>query len=282
MYHQLAVKNTFIAPPGPRVFAISSGKGGVGKTSFTANLALALQSQGYQVLIFDADLGLANIDVLFGLTPKATISDVLNGKCRLKDIIIEGPKGVKILPASSGIVRLTHLTEAEKLQLLEEFEDLEIGIDIVLLDTAAGISENVLYFNLAAQERLLLVTPEPTSITDVYALIKVLYSRYGLKTFHLVVNCVHHESQGKKVFRQLVNVLERFVGSISLNLIGILPFDLAVSKAIRAQQPLLELFPEAKISKAIHKIAWSLINLNRNPLDGGLKFFGRKIMGVVA
>ncbi len=282
MYQQLAFKNPVTETIGPRVFAISSGKGGVGKTSFAANLALALRALGLRVLLFDADLGLANIDVLFGLTPKANIADVLAGRCSLRDVIVEGPRGIKILPASSGIVRLTNLTEGEKLLLLEEFEDLETEIDIVVLDTAAGISENVLYFNLASQERILIVTPEPTSLTDVYALIKVLYRRYGLKSFHLVINGVQHESQGKQVFRQLVAVVERFLGSLSLNLIGILPFDQVVSKAIQAQRPFIELFPEAKISGAISQIAKSLVALNRNPLDGGLKFFSRKLMGVAA
>ncbi len=282
MYQQLALKHSITETVGPRVFAISSGKGGVGKTSFAANLALALQALGLRVLLFDADLGLANIDVLFGLTPKANISDVLAGRCSLRDIIVEGPRGIKILPASSGIVRLTNLTEGEKLLLLEEFEDLEAEVDIVVLDTAAGISENVLYFNLASQERILIVTPEPTSLTDVYALIKVLYHRYGLKSFHLVINGVQHESQGKQVFRQLVAVVERFLGSLSLNLMGILPFDQVVSKAIQAQRPFIELFPEARISRAISQIAQSLVALNRNPLDGGLKFFSRKLMGVAA
>ncbi len=282
MYQQLAFKSPLTEIVGPRVFAISSGKGGVGKTSFAANLALALRALGLRVLLFDADLGLANIDVLFGLTPKANISDVLAGKCTLREVIVEGPRGIKILPASSGIVRLTNLTEGEKLLLLEEFEDLEAEIDIVVLDTAAGISENVLYFNLASQERILIVTPEPTSLTDVYALIKVLYRRYGLKSFHLVINGVQHEAQGKQVFRQLVAVVERFLGSLSLNLIGILPFDQVVSKAIQAQRPFIELFPEARISRAISQIAQTLVALNRNPLDGGLKFFSRKLMGVAA
>ncbi len=282
MHQQLALKHPIIETVGPRVFAISSGKGGVGKTSFAANLALALQALGLRVLLFDADLGLANIDVLFGLTPKANISDVLAGRCSLRDIIVEGPRGIKILPASSGIVRLTNLTEGEKLLLLEEFEVLEAEVDIVVLDTAAGISENVLYFNLASQERILIVTPEPTSLTDVYALIKVLYHRYGLKSFHLVINGVQHESQGKQVFHQLVAVVERFLGSLSLNLMGILPFDQVVSKAIQAQRPFIELFPEARISRAISQIAQSLMALNRNPLDGGLKFFSRKLMGVAA
>lgn len=281
MYHQLAFKH-MVEVPRPKVLAISSGKGGVGKTNVAVNLAVALQSQGYRVLLFDADLGLANVDVLLGLSPRANIADVLAGRYRLREILVEGPQGVKILPASSGIVHLTQLSEGEKIRLLEEFEDLEEEVDIVILDTAAGISENVLYFNLASQERILLVTPEPTSLTDVYALIKVLYRRYGIKTFQLVVNCVQHPNQGRQVYRQLVTVVERFLGSLSLNLVGILPFDQVVPKAVRAQKPFLKLYPEARISRAVRDLAQSVSQLQGNPMDGGLKFFGRKLMGVVA
>ncbi len=282
MHHQLAYKHTVEEAPYPQVLAISSGKGGVGKTNLAVNLAVAWQKEGYRVLLFDADLGLANVDVLLGLSPRANIADVLAGHCGLRDVLVQGPYGVQILPASSGIVRLTQLSEGEKIRLLEEFEDLEESVDIVILDTAAGISENVLYFNLASQERILVVTPEPTSLTDVYALIKVLYQRYGIKNFQLVVNCVQHPNQGRQVYRQLVTVVERFLGSLSLNLLGILPFDQVVSKAVRAQRPFLELYPEARVSQALREMARTLLQLAAHPTDGGLKFFGRKLMGVVA
>ncbi len=267
---------------GPRVFAISSGKGGVGKTTLAANLAYALAEEGQRVLIFDGDLGLANVDVLFGLTPHRHIGDVLAGRCSLKDIIVEGPKGVRILPASSGVAKLTRLSEGEKIQLLQEFEELALGLDWVLLDTPAGISENVLYFNLASQERILVCTPEPTSLTDVYALIKVLYHRYGVKNFHLVVNWVRRGDQALEIYRQLLRVIERFLGSISLNFLGGIPFDKQVSQAVRAQQPLLSLFPESLASKAIYRVAREMNKLHGRPFEGGLQFFGRKLMGVCA
>ncbi len=267
---------------GPRVFAVSSGKGGVGKTTLAANLACVLAEAGAKVLVFDGDLGLANVDVLFGLTPRHHIGDVLAGRCRLADVLVTGPCGVKILPASSGLVKLTHLSEGEKLLLLEEFEELATGLDWVFLDTPAGISENVLYFNLASQERLLVCTPEPTALTDVYALIKVLYRRYGVKHFHLVVNWVRRKNQATEIYRQLLRVVERFLGSVSLNFLGSIPFDCQVSEAVRAQRPLVTLFPESSATRAIRQVAAELDRLQIRPFEGGLQFFGRKIMGVCA
>ncbi|NPB08997.1 MAG: MinD/ParA family protein [Thermodesulfobacteria bacterium] len=266
----------------PRVFAVSSGKGGVGKTTLAANLAYALSRKGEKVLLFDGDLGLANVDVLFGLTPKCHVGDVLRGHASLREVMIEGPGGMKILPASSGIVDLTQLSEPQKLRLLEEFDALARDFAWVFFDTAAGISENVLYFNLASQERLLLCTPEPTALTDVYALIKVLYRRYGVKRFHLVVNWVQHPRQGEEIFRQLLRVVERFLGSVSLNFLGALPFDQRVSQAVRFQRPFLEIFPHSPWAKALEDLAEQILSLDEAPFDGGLKFFGRKIMGVVA
>ena len=266
----------------PRVFAVSSGKGGVGKTTLAANLAYAIARAGRRVLLFDGDLGLANVDVLLGLSPTKHIGEIFQGKATLKEIMVEGPGGLKILPASSGIVSLTKLTEAQKLLLLEEFEGLTKDFDYVFFDTAAGISENVLYFNLASQERIIVCTPEPTSLTDAYALIKVLYRRYKVKRFHLVVNCVHPSQQGEEVFRQLLRVVEKFLGSLSLNLLAVLPYDGRVHQTIRHQRLLLELYPQAPVAKAIRNMAEEILNLEEKPFDGGLQFFSRKMMGVVA
>ncbi len=267
---------------GPRVFAISSGKGGVGKTTLAVNLAYLFAEAGKKVLIFDGDLGLANVDILLGLIPRYHIGDVLEGRCRLEEILLEGPAGLLVLPASSGFASLTHLSEAQKLHLLGEFEELTAGLDWVFFDTPAGISENVLYFNLASQERLLICTPEPTALTDVYALIKVLYRRYGVKRFHLVVNWVRRPNQALEIYRQLLRVIERFLGSISLNFLGGIPFDRQVSEAVKAQRLLLSLYPEASASRAIRKIAADLSEVDIRPFEGGLQFFGRKIMGVCA
>ena len=172
----------------PKVIAVTSGKGGVGKTNVTANLAVALARMGKSVVILDADLGLGNIDVLFGVIPKYTIEHVVLGEKTLPEIMVEGPAGIKILPTSSGSEDLTHLTPEQKLIFLSELGDLEKEIDLFLIDTAAGISSNVLYFSTVAQEILVVATADPTSVTDAYAIMKILSQRYGEKRFKLLIN----------------------------------------------------------------------------------------------
>ena len=178
-----------------RAMAIGSGKGGVGKSNVVVNLALALDTLGERVLIMDADLGLANIDILLGLTPKYNVSHILNGTRRLDEVLVKGPRNIRIMPASSGVQELTRLTHEQKLVFLEMLDEMETDIDILLIDTSAGISDMVLYFNMAAQERIIVVTPEPTSLTDAYALIKVLYTRHG----RTLLQDTHQPGQGRKV-----------------------------------------------------------------------------------
>ena len=199
--HKLRVKDeSFPQKNSPMVFAITSGKGGVGKTNIVGNLAITYQRMRKRVLIFDADLGLANIDIIFGISPKYTIQDVINGEKELSQVIVKGPEGVSIIPASSGVQELAHLTEGHKINLLNEFDILNNLYDFLLIDTSAGISSNVIYFNLAAQERIIVVTPEPTSITDAYALMKVMYKRHGTENFSLLMNMVKNEKEAKNRF----------------------------------------------------------------------------------
>ena len=176
----------------PRVLCFSSGKGGVGKTSIVTNLAIAISKMGKNVLVLDADLGLANVDVMLGITPKYSIKHVFSGERSLSDVIMNGPGGIKLLPASSGIQELCNLNESEKLFLLNEFDTLEDPVDVMLIDNAAGISDTVMYFNMAAQSRVIILTPEPTSITDAYALIKVLVTRYMVKEFSIIAVSYTH------------------------------------------------------------------------------------------
>ena len=216
-----------------RTIAVTSGKGGVGKTNIVANLAFAFRKLGKQVMILDADLGLSNIDVLLDLAPKFNIQHVLSGEKGIADIITETENGVKILPASSGIQELTHLDEFQRLRLLEEFDSYGSGIDVLLIDTAAGISSNVGFFCATAQEIMVITSPEPTAITDAYALMKVLYTRYQEKKFRLLVNSVRSEEEGLQVFRKLALVAEKFL-NISLDYVGHLPHDTSVPKAVNS------------------------------------------------
>ncbi|WP_456433543.1 MinD/ParA family protein [Thermosulfuriphilus sp.] len=267
---------------GPRVISFTSGKGGVGKTNIVANLALALARLGKRVLIFDADLGLANIDVLLGLSPRFNINHVFSGQKALVDILVDGPGGIKILPASSGIEQLCRLNESQKLFLLGEFDHLGALFDLLLIDTSAGISENVIYFNLAAQHRVVVVTPEPTSITDAYALVKVMATRYGTKDFFILVNQVRSAREAARVYEQILRVTDQFLGpSVSLRFLGFLPKDNHLCRAVRNQKAVVEAYPQATISQTFTDLARKLLEEEMGDyVDGSIKFFGRSLLGV--
>ncbi len=263
----------------PRVISVTSGKGGVGKTNIVGNLAIALQRMGKKVLIFDADLGLANIDIIFGINPMDNIDSVIRGEKKLAEIIVEGPEGVSIIPASSGIEEVANLTEGQKLNLLSEFDDLNDKFDIMLIDTGAGISSNVVYFNLAAQERIVVVTPEPTSITDAYALLKVMFSRYGTKEFSILLNMVKDEKEAKAVFKNLSNVADKFLVGISLDYAGFIPGDESLKKAVIKRQPVICAYPRASASQNIKILADYLLNqADTRPVDGNIKFFWKQLI----
>ncbi len=254
-----------------KTIAVTSGKGGVGKTNITANLAMEIRKKGFNVMILDADLGLSNIDILFQIAPKYNLQHVLNGQMSLQDIIVEGPMGIKILPASSGVQELTALNEFQRLKLLESFDSYNFDVDYFLIDTAAGISENVAFFCVAAQEIVIVATPEPTSLTDAYALIKVLFTRYQEKEFRVLVNFVKNPEEALSVFTNLSKVAERFL-SISLDYIGYIPFDDAVKKAVKAQRPVVDIFPESISAKQFSLIADRFLN-KKNAVKGSLQFF---------
>ncbi|HEN20532.1 MAG TPA: MinD/ParA family protein, partial [Desulfobacteraceae bacterium] len=194
-----------------RVIAITSGKGGVGKTNIVANLGFALSRLRKKVLVLDADLGLGNLDVLLGIAPKYNLSHVVAGEKSISDIIVKGPGEMKILPAGSGIQEITDLSRDQKIRILSELDTLLDTVDILLIDTAAGISSNVMYFNVSAQNIIVVATPEPTSMTDAYALMKVLSMRYSEKKFSLLVNLAASVEEAHEVFRQLDLVAKRFL-----------------------------------------------------------------------
>ena len=254
-----------------KTIAITSGKGGVGKTNVTANLALEIRKSGKNVMILDADLGLSNIDVLFQLTPRYNLQHVLGGEMDLRDIVIEGPRGVKILPAGSGVQELTALDEFQRLKLLEGFDSYDADIDYLIIDTAAGISENVAFFCIASQEIVVVTTPEPTAITDAYALIKVLFTRYQEKQFKVLVNCVRDAEEGFDVFKSLSKVAERFL-NISLDYMGFIPFDDSLRKAVRAQRAVVEAYPRSISSKQFAEVA-KTISEPGSQIKGSLQFF---------
>lgn len=242
-------------PGGPLVLAVTSGKGGVGKTNVVGNLAIACQRMGKKVLIFDADLGLANLDVIFGLHPKHTIEETVRGERSLKEILVRGPEGVSIIPSCSGVQNLAHLTEGQKLNLLNEFEALDPMFDIVLIDTGAGISSNVIFFNVAAEERIIVVTPEPTSMTDAYALIKILFFQQKMNHFILLANMVKDEDQGKGVYDNLTRVIGKFMKGVSIDYAGYVPRDEYLQKAVSRREPVITCYPEGPSSQRFRVLA---------------------------
>lgn len=270
---------SFSSQTKPRVIAITSGKGGVGKTNAVGNVAIACQRMGKKVLIFDADLGLANIDIIFGLNPKHTIAEVIKGEKGLSQIIVTGPEGVAVMPASSGVQELVHLTEGQKINLLNEFDTLNNNFDILLIDTGAGISSNVIYFNLAAQERIVIVTPEPTSITDAYALMKVMFRQHGTKSFLLLVNMVEDEKEARSVYQNLSKVVARFMGGISIDYAGFIPWDSCLQESVTRREPVVCCYPESSSSKSFKELAHYLVKQrDRRPIDGNIKFFWKRLM----
>ncbi len=240
-----------------RVIAITSGKGGVGKTNIVANLGYSLCKAGQRVLILDADLGLGNLDVLLGLTPQYNLSHVIDGVKTLPEIIVGGPGNLKILPASSGIQELTKLTASQKRGIFDALNDLLARFDIVLIDTAAGISSNVLYFNASANEIMVVVTPEPTSITDAYALIKILSVKYKEKHFRLLVNLARNAKEADDVSRQLCLVANRFL-DVSIDYFGYVPVDDNVKMGVRRQKVVSEMAPMTQASRNFAELAHKL------------------------
>ena len=250
-------KKSEMLNPHARVIAITSGKGGVGKTNIVANMGYALGKLGQRVLVFDADLGLGNLDVLLGLTPRYNLSHVIEGTKRLSEIVVNGPGNLKILPASSGIHEMTKLTSAQKIEIFNELNALLSQYDIVLIDTAAGISSNVLYFNASANEIMVVVTPEPTSITDAYALMKVLSVKYQEKHFRLLVNMAKSTREADDVSRQLCLVADRFL-DVSIEYFGSVLTDDNVKSGVRRQKVVSEMAPMTQASRNFAHLAQKL------------------------
>lgn len=262
----------------PKVITVTSGKGGVGKTNVSVNLACCLAKRGKRVVLVDADLGLANVDVILGLTPQYNIYDLFKGK-NLSDILFDTPYGFQILPASSGVSDMMTLETGQKLELLEAFDDFDERIDYLIVDTGAGIHDNVLYFNVAAQERLVVLTTEPTSLTDAYALIKVLKQRHGVSTFNVLINSAGSESAAKEIYTRLYSACDHFLEGVSLDYLGHLPKDAAVRKSIMAQVPFCVGEPHSQISKALEKLSDKIQKMESPAaVDGNIKFFWKKLL----
>ncbi|WP_407351626.1 P-loop NTPase [Luteimonas sp. R10] len=238
-----------------RTLAITGGKGGVGKTNVSVNLAVALAELGKRTLLLDADLGLANVDVLLGLSPRYTLADLVSGRCGLEDVLIEGPAGLLVVPAASGRRHMAELRPAEHVGLVNVFSDLERELDVMVVDTAAGITDSVLTFCQAAQDAAIVVCDEPASITDAYALIKVLSRERGVNRVQVIANMVRSQNEGRGLYDKLSRVCERFIGDVSLNYLGAVPQCDWLRLAVQRQQAVVRAYPASPSARALGEIA---------------------------
>ena len=261
-----------------KVIAVTGGKGGVGKTNVSVNLSLAMADMGHRTVLMDADLGLANVDVLLGLRPQRTIADVLDGECGLQDVMLSVNDNLRIVPASSGTQEMTALSPHEHAELIHAFNSVANDVDVLVVDTAAGISDSVISFIKAAQEVLVVVCDEPTSITDAYALIKLLNRDYRMTRFRVLANMVRSEQEGRNMFGKLLTVTDRFL-DVTLQYVGSIPYDENVRKAVQRQVAVLQAFPKSKVSLAYKQLAnkvngWPVQAVPR----GHLEFFVERLV----
>ena len=265
--------------PGPvQVIAVTGGKGGVGKTSVAINLATALSAAGKRVMLLDGDLGLANVDVLLGLSPRNTMAQVLEGACSLEEIIVDAPQGFQVVPAASGVANMANMTAAEHLNIVQAFSSLANRLDTLIVDTAAGIAHGVLQFSQAAQHVLVVVCDEPASITDAYALIKVLSRNHGVREFHVLSNMCGKSGDGQQLFKKLERVTSRFL-DVVLEYVGEVPEDPYLKRAIREQRPVTEAYPASPAAQAFKKLALKAVKWPVPPGPrGNLEFFVERLV----
>ncbi|MFQ5644437.1 MAG: MinD/ParA family protein [Thiogranum sp.] len=244
-----------MAQPTPvRVIAITSGKGGVGKTNVSVNLAVAMSDTGKRVMLMDADLGLANVDVLLGLQPECNLSHVIDGQRSLEEVIVRGPSDIMVVPAASGVKRLAELSTMENAGLIRAFSELNHDVDTLIIDTAAGINESVTSFSRAAQEVVVVVCDEPASITDAYALIKVLNTEYDIQHFRVLANQAQSAQEGRELFNKISRVTDRYL-DVTLEFMGVVPQDEYLRKAVRKQRAVVQAFPRSRSAMAFKNLA---------------------------
>jgi flagellar biosynthesis protein FlhG len=274
-YHDNVIKNES-SFWGPKAIAVASGKGGVGKTSIAVNLALCLAKMGNRVTVFDADLGLANAEVLLGIVPPYSLFEVLYGGMTLEEIAVQGPYGIRVISGGSGFLEMSNLDRSRRQQLLRMFNQFVNKDEIVLIDTGAGINKNVLGFVAAAEEVIIVVTPEPTSLTDAYALIKILANFKLHSEVSVVVNRAVDRHEAMRTLGRISTATGRFL-DIKINFLGWIPDDKSVSRAVKNQQPYFLTNPNAPASRSITGIAESLVGGNRLASNEG---FWNKLMGL--
>ena len=267
-----------VTPKPVKIIAVSSGKGGVGKTNVSVNLAISMAKQGKEVLLLDADLGLANVDVQLGLNTSYDLSHVISGERTLDEIIVEGPANIKVIPGSSGISKMANLTPAEQMGLVNAFSELSLLVDVLIIDTGAGISDTVVNFCSASQDVVVVVYDEPASITDAYAFIKVMSRNHNVNRFHILANMAHDAHEGRELFMKLSKATDRFL-DVVLSFVGTVPYDEKLRKAVQHQRAVVDAFPHSPSALAFKRITKQIDKWAENTSSSGqLKFFVERLI----
>jgi flagellar biosynthesis protein FlhG len=261
-----------------RAIAVTGGKGGVGKTNVSVNLGVAAAEMGQKVMLLDADLGLANIDVVLGLHPDYDLSHVMRGERTLDEILIEGPAGLKVIPGASGLQSLAELSPAEHTGLIRAFGELAADTELLIVDTAAGISDTVLSFSRAAHEIVVVVCDEPASITDAYAIIKLLNRDYGHQRFRVLANMVRSAQEGRELFNKMCRVTDRYL-DVTLGFMGAIPFDESLRKAVKTQRPVVQAFPRSRVAQVFRSLAKKIQTWPQpDGANGQVQFFVERLI----
>lgn len=270
------------APKPVRVIAVTGGKGGVGKTSVSVNLAVTMAMNQHAVMLLDGDLGLANVDVMLGLQPEHNLADVVAGRCSLAQTLITGPAGLRIVPASSGKRNMAELTKLEHAGLLRAFSELQEPLDTLIVDTAAGIADSVITFTQASQEVIVVICNDPSSLTDAYALIKVLHRDHGLTRVHVISNMVGTAKEGREIYDKLRVVAERFL-DVNLVYMGCVPHDEWLKRAVRRQHAVVEIYPNCPASEAFRALVRKIEHWGPpRGARGNLEFFVERLVSADA
>lgn len=262
-----------------RIISVTGGKGGIGKTTISVNLAVAFAKMKKKTMLLDADLGLANVDVMLGLKPKKNLHDVLQGKCELQEICLTGPHGLKIIPSSSGIQKMADLTQAEYTGLIHSFSSLVDDVDVLIVDLASGVSSQVIDFTNAAQDIVVVICNDPASLMDSYAVIKILHQKYSRNRFGIVVNKVESDGEGFEVFSRFQEASNGFI-NVNMSYLGNIPRDDYIRLSAKDRASVIDKYPMSTSAQAINNLSRTILKWNEESLTGGINFFFERLVKV--
>ena len=260
-----------------QVIAVTGGKGGVGKTNIAVNLAVSMSMEGLDVMLFDADLGLANVDVVLGMQPKYTLADVVSGEKTLADVVVDGPEGLRVIPAASGVAKMVEMQSSDQERLIRQLSDQLMPPDVLIVDTGAGIDQTVQTFVAACQSAVLVVCDEPASLTDAYALMKVLRAKKDIRRFEILANQVDNPLQGKQLFERISNVCDRYL-DVELGYLGGIPTDMYLRRAVQERRALVSAYPRSPAATAIRDAGRRLNRQAPRSESGGVGFFVEQLL----